>query len=451
MSDVQKIAAEKLTKRQAKSELARLSEEIAKHDRLYHQEDQPSISDADYDLLRRRNSDIEARFPDLIRGDSPSQRVGSHSLHQSSKKFRHAKPMLSLDNAFDDDDVADFAGRIRRFLNLDDDEELAFTVEPKIDGLSASLRYEDGLFVMGATRGDGQEGENITQNLKTLKEIPLALKGKKIPDVLEVRGEVYMGHADFLALNERQEEEDKPTFANPRNAAAGSLRQLDSSITARRPLRFFAYGWGEVSDLPADSQYEVLQTFSKWGLPINTRTERVTSVEDVLSCYERIANGRAELDYAIDGVVYKVDRIDWQGRLGFVSRSPRWAVAHKFPAEKAQTVLEKIEIQVGRTGSLTPVARLTPVTVGGVVVSNATLHNQDEIERKDIREGDTVVVQRAGDVIPQIVEVITDKRPKKEQALRLSRHSARSAGARLFGRSIRIRVKKMPRAAAQAF
>jgi len=394
----------------AAAELERLAAEIVRHDALYHQSDAPEISDAEYDALRWRNDAIEARFPDLVRPDSPSTRVGAPAS-ETFAKVRHTVPMLSLGNAFDDEEVSEFVTRVRRFLSLKPEDALAFTAEPKIDGLSISLRYETGELVQAATRGDGTEGENVTVNVKTIRDIPKRLKGADIPAVAEVRGEIYMSRADFAALNAAQAASGGKVFANPRNAAAGSLRQLDASITAARPLRFFAYAWGEMSEMPAGTQKGMVEAFERWGLPVNSLMRLCDSAEDLLAFYNEVAARRASLGYDIDGVVYKVDRLDFQARLGFVSRSPRWAIAHKFPAEQAITVLRDIEIQVGRTGSLTPVAKLEPVTVGGVVVSNATLHNEDEIARKDIRIGDTVVVQRAGDVIPQIVRVVAEKRP----------------------------------------
>lgn len=394
---------------QAEKELARLAKEITAADEAYYANDAPDISDAEYDALRRRNLLIEKRFPKLKRDDSPSDKVGAPPSAKF-EKARHAVPMLSLDNAFNDDDIADFVKRVRKFLGAAEDQAIAFTAEPKIDGLSLSLRYERGVLTLAATRGDGETGENVTTNVLTIKGIPTSLRSA--PDILEVRGEVYMSHADFEALNKRLDESGEDVFANPRNAAAGSLRQLDAAITASRPLRFFAYAWGEVSDGLADTQSGAVKRLEKLGFEVNPLTKRCSGPTELLEHYKKIEEQRGSLGYDIDGVVYKVDELALQERLGFVSRHPRWAIAHKFPAEKATTILEDIEIQVGRTGKLTPVARLKPVTVGGVVVSNATLHNADEIERKDVRVGDTVVIQRAGDVIPQIVEVIKDKRKK---------------------------------------
>jgi DNA ligase (NAD+) len=403
------VPVEELTALEAAAELAHLAREIARHDRAYFEQDAPLISDAAYDALRQRNEAIERRFPELVREDSPSRRVGAGALEKFTK-VRHAVPMLSLANGFSDGDVQDFVARIRRFLDLDDNETVAMTAEPKIDGLSISLRYEDRALTQAATRGDGYEGENVTANVMTIASVPKRLP-KSAPALIEVRGEIYMSQADFADLNMRQAEAGAKSFANPRNAAAGSLRQLDPAITAARPLNFFAYAWGEAPELPAGTQMGVIEAFASWGLPANPLMKLCRSVEELLAQYRLIESERAELGYDIDGVVYKVNRLDWQQRLGFVSRSPRWGLAHKFSAEKATTVLEKIDIQVGRTGALTPVARLRPVTVGGVVVTNATLHNEDEIARKDVREGDTVIVQRAGDVIPQILGAVPDKRP----------------------------------------
>ena len=402
---------EDLTEKQAQAEHARLAEEIGGHDRRYYQEDAPTVSDAEYDHLRQRYNAIEARFPQLRTTESLTQHVGAAPSARFAK-VRHAVPMLSLDNAFAEEDVVDFVGRIRRFLRLADDEEIVFSAEPKIDGLSMSLRYEDGELVTGATRGDGAEGEDVTANVKTLADIPKRLKGKKIPAVCEVRGEVYMTKHAFLELNRLQAEAGAQLYVNPRNTAAGSLRQKDPSITASRPLGFFAYAWGEMSDMPADTQSGMIKWFAACGFKTNPLTRMCRSVEELLAFHREIELQRGSLDYDIDGVVYKVDRLDWQERLGFVSRSPRWAIAHKFPAEKATTVIRDIEIQVGRTGALTPVAKLEPVTVGGVVVQNATLHNADEIARLDVRVGDTVQIQRAGDVIPQVLGVIEEKRPR---------------------------------------
>jgi DNA ligase (NAD+) len=410
-----------LTKAQAEVEHKRLALELEGHDRRYYQEDAPSVSDAEYDALRRRFNAIEKRFPEFVTSESPSQKIGAAPSGRF-RKVRHAVPMLSLDNAFAEADVRDFVGRIARFLKLADDR-IDFSAEPKIDGLSMSLRYEHGELVTAATRGDGAEGEDVTANIRTLEDVPEKLKGRNVPEICEVRGEVYMTKKAFLALNERQKAAGDTIFANPRNSAAGSLRQKDPSITASRPLGFFAYAWGEMSDMPEATQSGMIKWFERCGFKTNPLTKLCHSIDELIAFHRRIEEQRAELDYDIDGVVYKVDRIDWQERLGFVSRTPRWAIAHKFPAERAMTVLRDIEIQVGRTGSFTPVGKLEPVGVGGVIVQNVTLHNEDYIkgignkgevlrEGRDIRIGDTVIVQRAGDVIPQVVDVVIDKRPK---------------------------------------
>jgi DNA ligase (NAD+) len=435
-----------VTEQEAAAELERLAAEIARHNRLYHTDDAPEITDADYDALVRENAALEAQFPHLVRADSPSAQVGAAPAGHLSK-VRHALPMLSLDNAFSEEEVADFIGRVRRFLSLGEDEAVALTVEPKIDGLSCSLRYEQGTLVLAATRGDGTTGEDVTPNVRTIADIPnflspsLSREGEgvgapsgdgareatnlphpnpspegegliPVPDIFEIRGEVYMSKADFAALNARllaeAEDPDKARqFANPRNAAAGSLRQKDAAVTASRPLRFYAHGWGEASALPADTQLGMMKAIQSWGVPIADDIARVADLAALIAHYDRIGSHRADLPFEIDGVVYKVDRLDWQRRLGQVAKAPRWALAHKFPAEKAETVLEAIDIQVGRTGKLTPVARLRPVGVGGVTVTNATLHNADEIARLGVRVGDRVRIQRAGDVIPQVLENLT--------------------------------------------
>lgn len=405
IDELRKLPVEDLFDLDAAVELKNLAREIAQHDRAYHRDDAPKISDGEYDALRRRNDAIEARFPHLVRPDSPSKRVGAAPA-TGFEKVAHARPMLSLGNAFSPDDVAEFLTKIRRFLNLTEEDTVELVAEPKIDGLSVSLRYEGGVFVQGATRGDGATGENITENLRTIGEIPKRIDGPDVPDILEVRGEVYMRGDDFAALNERQTAAGDKTFANPRNAAAGSLRQLDTSVTAGRPLSMFAYAWGEVSGPVGKTQSEFLKCLDGWGFATNPHARLCRSLDDVLAHYAYIESERADLPYDIDGMVYKVDGVDLQERLGFASRAPRWAIAHKFSAEKATTKLREITIQVGRTGVLTPVANLEPVTVGGVVVSRATLHNEDYIAEKDIREGDTVIIQRAGDVIPQVVEVV---------------------------------------------
>jgi DNA ligase (NAD+) len=416
------VEVAKLTKAQAKVELMRLVLELEGHDKRYYQDDAPSVTDAEYDELRKRFNALEARFPEFVSTDSPSQKVGAAPSGRF-RKVRHAVPMLSLDNAFAEEDVVDFVGRIRRFLKLGEDDKIDFSAEPKIDGLSMSLRYENGELVTAATRGDGAEGEDVTANIRTLEDVPQKLKGRKVPEVCEVRGEVYMTKKAFLALNERQKAAGDTIFANPRNSAAGSLRQKDPFITASRPLGFFAYAWGEMSAMPEDTQSGMIGWSEGCGFKTNPLTKICHSVEQLIAFHRKIEQQRARLDYDIDGVVYKVDRLDWQERLGFVSRTPRWAIAHKFPAERATTVLRDIEIQVGRTGSFTPVGKLEPVGVGGVIVQNVTLHNEDYIrgiggdgeqlrEGREIMIGDTVIVQRAGDVIPQIVDVVLDKRPR---------------------------------------
>ncbi|HMI40218.1 MAG TPA: NAD-dependent DNA ligase LigA, partial [Sphingomicrobium sp.] len=393
-----------LTEAEAANRLMRLAKAIARHNRLYHGEDAPEISDAEYDALVRENAAIEAEFPHLVRDDSPSKVVGAAPA-SALAKVPHARPMLSLENAFGADEVREFVARVRRFLNLPDSEPVALTAEPKIDGLSCSLRYEEGKLVLAATRGDGTVGEDVTPNVRKISEIPQRISGA--PAILEVRGEVYMSKTDFAALNERQEAAGGKIFANPRNAAAGSLRQKDASVTASRPLRFLAHGWGELSEPLGHTQGSAMARLAGFGFPVSDLLRSVETVDAALAQYAKIEAMRAELPFDIDGVVYKVDRLDWQERLGQVARAPRWGLAHKFPAEQAETVLEAIDIQVGRTGKLTPVGRLTPVGVGGVIVANVTLHNRDEIARLGLRVGDRVRIQRAGDVIPQVVENLT--------------------------------------------
>ncbi|SDA80207.1 NAD-dependent DNA ligase LigA [Sinorhizobium sp. NFACC03] len=418
---------ENLNEKEAAAELAFLAAELARHDALYHGQDAPEISDADYDALKRRNDAIEAQFPALIREDSPSRKVGA-APSVTFQPVVHARPMLSLDNTFSDEDARDFVASVYRFLGQLPDNSIAFTAEPKIDGLSMSLRYENRRLVTAATRGDGTTGENVTANIRTIGMIPQTLPAGA-PDVVEVRGEIYMAKSDFAALNAEMAAQGKPLYVNPRNTASGSLRQLDAKVTASRKLRFFAYAWGEISAMPADTQMGMVEVFKSWGFPVNPLMQRLTSADALLEHYHHIERERPDLDYDIDGVVYKVDRLDLQARLGFRSRSPRWATAHKFPAEQAFTRLTAIDIQVGRTGALTPVARLEPITVGGVVVTNATLHNEDYIkglgnsgepirEGRDIRIGDMVIVQRAGDVIPQIVDVVMDERKEGAEPYR---------------------------------
>lgn len=400
----------------AKMRHSELSKVIEHHDKKYYQDDAPEITDAEYDKLRAEIIVLEEKFPELITSQSPTQKVGTKPS-KGFKKIKHSVPMLSLGNVFSEEELDDFLGRVRKFLGLPENEILEIAAEPKIDGLSCSIRYEQGKLVYAATRGDGYEGEGITNNVKTIADVPHVLKGD-FPDVIEVRGEVYMRRDDFVVLNKKQEEDGKPVFANPRNAAAGSLRQLDVSITAERPLYFFGYALGEVSEEISDTQWGVRQKLKSYGFTEAEPARLCKISQEILDYYEDINKQRPSLNYDIDGVVYKVNRLDYQERLGFVSRAPRWATAHKFPAEQAVTIINNIDIQVGRTGVLTPVARLEPVTVGGVVVSNATLHNADEIERKDIRVGDYVTIQRAGDVIPQVVNVLLDKRSKDSKAFK---------------------------------
>jgi len=412
------IAVDTLTEDQARKELARLVTEIRLADASYYGDDNPHLSDADYDALRRRNLEIETRFPHLKRSDSPSDVVGA-TVSDGFGKIEHGVQMLSLDNAFSDEDVQDFSDRVRRFLGLSSEEEMEITAEPKIDGLSLSLTYENGRLQKAATRGDGRVGEDVTANARTLDDVPDQLEGAGWPDRIEIRGEVYMSDADFMALNAKEAEAGRKTYMNPRNAAAGGLRQKDPKITAQRPLKFYAYAWGEQSSAFAETQFEAVEKFANWGFQTNSLFHAHKSVDGLLDAYRDMVQRRADLGYDIDGVVYKVNRLDWQQRLGQVSRFPRWAIAHKFPAEKAVTTLEAIDIQVGRTGSLTPVARLKPVTVGGVVVSNATLHNEEEIERLDVRVGDQVEIQRAGDVIPQVLRVLDPERTDRAAAFEM--------------------------------
>ena len=390
----------------AANELMRLARQIAHHDRLYHAEDAPEITDQEYDALVRRNAELEAQFPHLVRPDSPSKKVGHAVASSPLSKVTHEVRMMSLDNAFNAEEVSEWVARMRRFLSLDDAEPVSITAEDKIDGLSCSLRYENGKLTVAATRGDGQVGEDVTANVAAIADIPQQLP-EGVPDVFEVRGEVYMSKEDFLALNAAQQEAGGKLFANPRNAAAGSLRQKDANVTARRPLRFWAYGWGAASQVPENTQHAMMRLIESWGFPVSPFLTLTNSVEEMIAHYAEIGRQRPDLPYEIDGVVYKVDRLDWQQRLGFVAKAPRWALAHKFPAERAETTLEAIDIQVGRTGKLTPVGRLAPVMVGGVTVTNVTLHNRDEIARLGVRPGDRIVVQRAGDVIPQVVDNLT--------------------------------------------
>ncbi|MXO46692.1 NAD-dependent DNA ligase LigA [Erythrobacter vulgaris] len=409
---IDQTAPGETTEADAANELMRLAREIAKHNRLYHAKDAPEITDPEFDALVRRNAELEAAFPHLVRADSPSKMVGHEIAASPLSKVRHEVRMMSLDNAFSAEEVEEWVARVRRFLALDENERVAITAEDKIDGLSCSLRYEGGKLVRAATRGDGQVGEDVTPNVAHIADIPQQLDGD-VPDVFEIRGEVYMSKADFLALNAAQEEAGGKLFANPRNAAAGSLRQKDASVTAKRPLKFWAHGWGAASEVPEPTQEEMVRRIESWGVPVSPLFARVHDVEGMLAHYEKIAAERPDLPYEIDGVVYKVDRLDWQQRLGFVAKAPRWAQAHKFPAEQAETTLEAIDIQVGRTGKLTPVGRLAPVLVGGVTVTNVTLHNRDEIARLGVRPGDRVVVQRAGDVIPQLVDNLTREAERK--------------------------------------